>query len=78
MSENCLTLRVDPLANTAAGYRLPVMIRLYGGGFAVGQICDPHYNPTRLLEANGSPIRYAVSSTLPPFLAVSVMLSNTV
>ena len=78
MLENCLTLRVDPIAITAARYRLPVMIRLYGGSFAVAQICDPNYNPTGLLEAHGSPIRYAVSSTLPPFLAVSVMLSNTV
>ena len=62
MSEDCLTLRIDRLQNTAADSKLPVMIYLYGGGFTEGQIYDPAYNPTGLLKsaaANGSPIIYA-------------------
>ena len=62
MSEDCLTLRIDRLANTTANAKLPVMIYLYGGGYTSGQIYDPNYNPTGLLKsakANGSPIIYA-------------------
>lgn len=62
VSEDCLTLRVDRLANTTEGDNLPVMIWVFGGGFTTGQIYNPDFNPTALLksaEANGSPFIYA-------------------
>ena len=58
-SEDCLTLRIDRPANTTATDKLPVMVWIYGGGDAIGQIYDQAYNPAGLIlgsAAQGTPI----------------------
>ena len=49
MSEDCLYLNVWSPAKTA-GDRLPVMVWIYGGGFALGQTSVPAYDGTGLAE----------------------------
>ncbi|KAL8716691.1 MAG: hypothetical protein Q9225_005999 [Loekoesia sp. 1 TL-2023] len=50
ISEDCLTIRVDRPSDTSADARLPVMVYLYGGGYAIGQAYDTAYDPTGLLR----------------------------
>ena len=62
ISEDCLTLRVDRVQNTTADTKLPVMVFLYGGGWSIGEIYDPNYNPIGLLgnaAKSGFPVVYA-------------------
>jgi carboxylesterase type B len=61
ISEACLTIRVDRPPNTTADARLPVMVYLYGGGYAIGQIYDMAYDPVGLVRETapkGIPIIY--------------------
>ena len=50
ISEDCLTIRVDRPSNTAADAKLPVMVYLYGGGYAIGQAYDTAYYPAGLVR----------------------------
>ncbi|KAL8687425.1 MAG: hypothetical protein Q9218_006396 [Villophora microphyllina] len=50
ISEDCLSIRVDRPANTAADARLPVMVYLQGGGYAIGQAYDTAYDPAGLIR----------------------------
>lgn len=61
ISEDCLTIRVDRPSGTGANARLPVMVYLYGGGYAIGQVYDTAYDPTGLVRetaAKGLPVIY--------------------
>ena len=61
ISEDCLTLRVDRHARTTSTAKLPVMVYIYGGGDAIGQIYDSAYDPKMLVSgaaSNGLPIVY--------------------
>ncbi|KAL8749881.1 MAG: hypothetical protein Q9184_006626 [Pyrenodesmia sp. 2 TL-2023] len=61
ISEDCLTIRVDRPSRTGANARLPVMVYLYGGGYAIGQVYDTAYDPTGLVRetaAKGLPVIY--------------------
>ncbi|MCJ1392193.1 hypothetical protein MMC18_005060 [Xylographa bjoerkii] len=60
-SEDCLTLRVARPAGIDVDAALPVMVFIYGGGYRIGQIYDPIYEPTSLVlqsMTNGSPVIY--------------------
>ena len=62
ISEDCLNLRIDRLEGTTTGSNLPVMVWIFGGGFATGSIYSATYNPTGLLKAarrNRTPVIYA-------------------
>ena len=48
-SEDCLTLNVYTPAGAKAGSRLPVMVWIYGGGFAIGY--NTQYDLSRLAES---------------------------
>lgn len=61
MSEDCLTLRVDRVQNTTAEAHLPVMVWMYGGGFASDEIYASSHTPTGLLltaTKNKLPVLY--------------------
>ncbi|MCJ1398901.1 hypothetical protein MMC11_002102 [Xylographa trunciseda] len=60
-SEDCLTLRIARPTGINANAALPVMIFIYGGGYTIGQIYDPIYDPTSFVLrsiTNGSPVIY--------------------
>ncbi len=50
-SEDCLTLNVYTPAGVQAGARLPVMVWIYGGGYAVGYTAQ--YDLSRMAERQG-------------------------
>ena len=61
ISENCLSLRITRPKGTQAGYKLPVIVWIHGGGSALGTAYDQLYNPDGLVsqaEKNGQPILF--------------------
>lgn len=59
ISENCLSLRITRPHGTAAGAKLPVVVWIHGGGFALGTTYDQLYDHgglVRQASRNGQPI----------------------
>ena len=50
-SEDCLTLNIYAPPGAVAGQALPVMVWIYGGGFAIGD--NVQYDPSRLAQRQG-------------------------
>ncbi len=61
ISEDCLTLHVDRLADVTATSQLPVMVFIFGGCFTGGTVYGNTYSPASLLASateNGTPVIY--------------------
>lgn len=56
-SEDCLTLNVFRPAGTTASASLPVMVWIYGGGFADG--ATSLYNATEMIIQSVTRVRHA-------------------
>ncbi|KAG0647212.1 Secreted lipase [Hyphodiscus hymeniophilus] len=61
ISEDCLNLRITRPSTPSKSEKLPVLVFIYGGGYAIGQIYDMFYQPDQLVKdsvSSGTPVIY--------------------